>query len=118
MTRILEVSNYQEARAPDGLTASAWKDQLKSKYPEPAEGSCREVPPEFEDQIRIAQEAETYWRNQVATIKAQVREAMGGAETATIDGVPFMVRKLVPYNAYNVPAGFRDTLTPPARDED
>jgi hypothetical protein len=118
MAQILEADGYKEARAPDGLTASAWKSRLKEKYPAPAEGICREVPEELEEQLRLAQEAESYWKNQVSLVKAQIREAMGGAEIATIKGVPFRVRKLIPYEMYFVPAGNRDVLMPPAKDED
>jgi hypothetical protein len=118
MAQILEVEGYQEARAPDGLTATAWKDKLKEKYPAPTEGVCREVTKDLQEQLRLAQEAQSYWINQVNLVKAKIRQEMGGAEIATINGVPFMVRRLVPYVGHNVPAGFRDTLMPPAKDED
>ena len=119
MAQILATDNgYQEARAPDGLTAPAWKKQLKEKYPVPTEGVCREVPKELKEQLRLAQEAAAYWETQLSLVKSQIREAMGGAEIATINGDPFMVRKLIPYSEHIVSAGFRDQLMPPARDDD
>ena len=118
MTQILKVEGYDEVRAPDGLTAAVWKKQLKEKYPAPTAGVCREVPKDLEQQLALAQEAKAYWENQVNLIKAKIREAMGGAETAVINGVPFMIRRLIPYGAHNVTAGFRDQLMPPAKDDD
>jgi hypothetical protein len=111
-------TSYQPARAPDGLTAAAWKKELKARYPVPADGACREVPAELEQQLEIAGKAASYWADQVALIKARIRQEMGGAGTATINGVPFMVRSLVPYKGYDVAPGFRDTLAPPPKDED
>lgn len=115
---ITQVDGYEPVRAPDGLTPAAWKIALKEKYPEPAEGTCREVPAELRQQLELAEQAHAYWQTQVSLVKSKIREALGGAETATIDGEPFRIRKLVPYKTHTVVAGFRDQLMAPAKDED
>ncbi len=112
-----EYDEYQTLQAPDGLTAATWKTTLKKLFPEPVEGTCREISPELAEQLRLAKEAAAYWSDQASLVKAKIRQEMGNNEIATIDGVPFMVRRLIPYSGHWISAGTRDALMPPPKEE-
>jgi hypothetical protein len=111
-----EGRTYQQLSPPDGLTPAMWEKQLKEKYPAPVPGLSRGISPELKDQLELITAAAAFWEEQEKLIKLKIREAMKNAETVTIRGIPFLVRKIIPVKGHWVESGHRDMITPPPKD--
>jgi len=90
------------------------REKLIELHPDAVKGTVAEISPELDEAYRYAKWAIDYWTKQADAAALRIREQMGDAEKAAVDGVPVFSRRQYPVKGHWVEGFNNDALYPVA----
>ena len=97
---------------PEDVKAA--EQALITLHPKTVKGAVVEVDPALVESYRYAKWAIDYWNAQAKAAALRIREQMGDAEKAVVDGVPVFARRQFPVKGFWVEPRENDGLYPVA----
>lgn len=90
---------------PAGMTLDEYREQeemrLKQLYPT-VKVSQTELDPELREMLRIADQEAAYWETKRQLVRLKIREALEYAKKGTVDGIPFVDRRIYEVREHEV----------------
>jgi hypothetical protein len=98
---------------PAGMTLDEYREQeearLKLLY-DKVKVAVIELDPELREMLRIADQEAAYWETKRQLVRLKLREAMEFAKKGTVDGVPFVDRRIYDVREHEVHGHTVDAL--------
>jgi len=90
---------------PAGMTLDEYREQeetrIKLLYPA-VKVAVAELDPELREMLRIADQETAYWETKRQLVRLKIREALEFAKKGTVEGIPFVDRRIYDVKEHEV----------------